>query len=45
MCRFALGLTLGDFGEGSNAAEPDIVDPSPDLGDCGQQSTGPAANG
>jgi hypothetical protein len=34
---FALGLTLGDLGEG-NAAEPDGVDPSPDLGDRGEQS-------
>ena len=35
---FALGLTLGNLGEGGNAAEPDVVDPSPGLGDCGEQS-------
>ena len=35
---FALGLTLGNLGEGSNATEPNIVDPSPGLGDCGEQS-------
>ena len=32
-----LGLTLGN-GEGGNAAEPDVVDPSPGLGDGGEQS-------
>jgi hypothetical protein len=32
---FALGLTLG---EGGTAAEPDVVDPSPGLGDGGEQS-------
>src|SRR6202030_3335282 len=35
---FALGLTLGNLGEGANAAEPDVVDPSPGLGDGGEQS-------
>src|SRR5580700_10956250 len=35
---FALGLTPGNLGEGGNAAEPDVVDPSPGLGDCGEQS-------
>src|SRR6202035_866987 len=33
-----LGLTLGNLGEGGNAAEPDVVDPSPGLGDGGEQS-------
>jgi hypothetical protein len=28
----------GNLGEGGNAAEPDVVDPSPGLGDCGEQS-------
>src|ERR1700731_3537977 len=35
---FALRLTLGNLGEGANAAEPDVVDPSPGLGDCDEQS-------
>jgi hypothetical protein len=35
---FALGLTLGNPGEGCNAAEPYVVDPSPGLGDCSEQS-------
>ena len=35
---FSLDLTLGDLGEGANATKPEIVDPSPGLGDCGQQS-------
>ena len=35
---FALGLTRGNLGEGGNAAEPDVVDPSPGLGDGGEQS-------
>ena len=35
---FALGLTLGNLGEGANGAEPDVVDPSPGLGDGGEQS-------
>jgi hypothetical protein len=26
---FALGLTLGNLGEGCTAAEPEIVDPTP----------------
>jgi hypothetical protein len=30
-----LGLTLGNLGEGGIAAEPDVVDPSPGLGDGG----------
>jgi hypothetical protein len=34
---FALDFTLGNLGEGANAAEPDVVDPSPGLGDCGEQ--------
>jgi len=33
-----LGLTLGNLGEGGIAAEPDVVDPSPGLGDGGEQS-------
>jgi hypothetical protein len=33
-----LGLTLGNLGEGAIAAEPDVVDPSPGLGDGGEQS-------
>ena len=28
---FTLGFTLGNPGEGCNAAEPDVVDPSPAL--------------
>jgi len=35
---FALGLTLGDLGDGANATKPEFVDPSPGLGDCGEQS-------
>ena len=35
---FALGLALGDLGEGGDTAEPDVVDPSPGLGNCGEQS-------
>jgi hypothetical protein len=35
---FSLDLTLGDLGEGASVAEPEIVDPSPGLGECGQQS-------
>ena len=38
MLPFALGLTLGNLGEGANAAEPDVVDPSPSLGDGGKQA-------
>jgi hypothetical protein len=34
---FALGLTLTNLGEGANAAEPDVVDPSPGFGDGGEQ--------
>jgi hypothetical protein len=30
---FALDLTLSNLGEGSNTAEPDVVDPSSSLGD------------
>jgi hypothetical protein len=35
---FAMGLTRGNLGEGGNAVEPDVVDPSPGLGDGGEQS-------
>jgi hypothetical protein len=35
---FALGLTLSNLGEGCTAAEPDIIDPSPGLGDGCEQS-------
>ena len=35
---FALGFMLGNLGEGGNAAEPNVVDPSSGLGDCGEQS-------
>ena len=35
---FALGFTLGNLGEGDNSTEPDVVDPSPGLDDCGEQS-------
>jgi hypothetical protein len=35
---FTLGFTLGNLGDGGNAAEPDGVDPSSSLGDCGEQS-------
>ena len=35
---FALPLPLGNLGERANAAEPDVVDPSPGLGDCDEQS-------
>ena len=34
---FALGLTLSNLGEGSNTAEPDVVDPSSSLGDGGEK--------
>jgi hypothetical protein len=34
---FAHGLPFGNPGEGGNSAEPDIVDPSPCLGDGGKQ--------
>ena len=34
---FALAFSLGDLGEGGNSTEPDVVDPSPGLGDCGEQ--------
>jgi hypothetical protein len=30
---FALGLTLGDLGDGANATKPEFVDPSPGLGE------------
>jgi hypothetical protein len=42
---FTLGLTPGNPGEGGNAAEPDVVDPSPGLGDCGEQSVPALGNG
>src|ERR1700730_2135368 len=35
---FTLGFTLGNPGEGCNAAEPYVVDPSPGLGDCSRAS-------
>ena len=38
MCRSPSGLPLGNLGEGGNAAEPDVVDPSPGLGNGGEQS-------
>ncbi len=34
---FDPALPLGNLGEGGNAAEPDIVDPSTGLGDGGEQ--------
>jgi hypothetical protein len=34
---FAYCFPFGNPGEGGNAAEPDIVDPSPGLGDSGKQ--------
>ena len=34
---FALDLTLSNLGEGSNTAEPDVVDPSSSLGDGGEK--------
>ena len=34
---FALDLTLSNLGEGSNTAEPDVVDPSPSLGEGGEK--------
>ena len=34
---FAHGLPFGNPGEGGNAAEPDVVDPSPGLANGGQQ--------
>src|SRR5580693_9342769 len=39
-CR-ALGFMLGDLGEGGKAAEPNALDPSSGLGDCGEQSIAP----
>src|ERR1700730_11942744 len=35
---FALGPKLCDLGEGGDAAEPDVIDPSPSFGNCGKQS-------
>jgi hypothetical protein len=29
--------TLSNLGQGANAAEPDVVDPSPGVGDGGEQ--------
>jgi hypothetical protein len=34
---FALGFTLGDVREGSDATAKDVVDPSLRLADCSQQ--------
>ena len=34
---FALDLTLSNLGEGSNTAEPDVVDPSSSLGEGGEK--------
>jgi hypothetical protein len=38
---FALGFMLGDLSEGGKAAEPNALDPSSGLGDCGEQSIAP----
>jgi hypothetical protein len=35
---FALGSTLGNFREGGDPTEPNVVDPSPGLADGGEQS-------
>src|SRR5438128_450848 len=35
---FAQCFPRGNLGEGDNAAEPDVVDPSPGLGDGGKES-------
>ena len=35
---FTLGFALGNLGEGGNSTEPDVVDPSSGLDDCGEQS-------
>ena len=35
---FALVFTRGNLGERDNAGEPDLLDPSPSLGDGGEQS-------
>jgi hypothetical protein len=37
-CAVLPDVTLGDLGERANATKPEIVDPSPGLGDWGQQS-------
>ena len=42
---FALDLTLSNLGEGSNTAEPDVVDPSSSLGAFSQgQAAGRASS-
>jgi hypothetical protein len=38
---FALGFMLGNLSEGGKPAEPNALDPSSGLGDCGEQSIAP----